>query len=290
MKEVTTVPAVPRRPEEAHKGTFGHLLVLGGSRRMTGAALLAVKAGLRSGTGLVTLGIPAGVHKLIAPAMLSAMSLPLPPDDSDRFTPEAVRPALEFAAGVTAIALGPGVSTEAPVAQFVTAFAKRAPVAMVIDADGLNCLAADPAGPDAGPGTRILTPHPGEAARLLRCPVSEVQKDRRVSAALLANRHHAVVALKGHGTIVTDGESFYRNDTGNPGMATGGTGDVLTGLIGGLLATGMPAFDAAVLGVHLHGLAGDLAAATLSEPALTAGDLLDHLGPAFLAMIRRSSP
>jgi hydroxyethylthiazole kinase-like uncharacterized protein yjeF len=256
---------------------------------MTGAALLATFAGLRSGAGLVTLGMPSGLHALVAPAMLSAMSLPLPPEGGLLFAPEAVEPALEFAAGVTAIALGPGVTTEETVAQFVVEIAERARCPMVIDADGLNCLASGPAGWSADTGGsadlggRVLTPHPGEAARLLLRSVREIQEDRLGAAGELARRHGAVAVLKGHGTIVTDGQVFYRNRTGNPGMATGGTGDVLTGLIGGLLAARMSPFDAAVLGVHLHGLAGDLAASRVSEPALTAGDLLDSLGPAFLA-------
>ena len=248
---------------------------------MTGAALLATRAGLRSGAGLVTLGIPAGIHPLIAPAMLSAMSLPLPPDGSSHFAPEAIKPALEFANGVTAIALGPGVTMEASVVRFVREIAGQAQCPMVIDADGLNCLGSGPAGWKPDLGGRILTPHPGEAARLLDCSVSEIQQDRVSAAEELAGRYDAVAVLKGRGTIISDGQSWYANETGNPGMATGGTGDVLTGLVGGLLAQGMRPLDAAILGVHLHGLAGDLAAAELSEPALTAADLLDSLGPAF---------
>ena len=255
---------------------------------MTCAALLATGAGLRSGAGLVTLGMPAGIHSLIAPAMLSAMSLPLPPDHRTCFGPEAVEPALEFAEGVTAIALGPGISTADTVVQFVRSISTRSPCPLVIDADGLNCLAGGPEQLGSDSRAVVLTPHPGEAARLLDCTVAEIQVDRLGAAAELARRYRAVVVLKGHQTIVSDGESFYRNLTGNPGMATGGTGDVLTGLIGGLLAQRMPALDAAILGVHLHGLAGDLAAATLSEPALTAADLLDHIGPAFLELARPS--
>ncbi len=284
MQEVRAIPTPLPRARDAHKGSFGHLLVLAGSLRMTGAALLTTGAGLRSGAGLVTLGMPAGLHPLIAPAMLAAMSLPLPPDDGTHFSPPAVEPALAFADGVTALALGPGISTAEPVVKFVREIALNARVPAVIDADGLNCLALSGADLSAARGPRVLTPHPGEAARLLGISVGEVQADRRAAAARLALGTSSLVALKGRGTVVTDGVRCFVNETGNPGMATGGTGDVLTGLIGGLLAGRMSPFDATVLGVHLHGLAGDLAASHLSEQALTAPDLLDHLGPAFLAL------
>jgi NAD(P)H-hydrate epimerase len=168
------------------------------------------------------------------------------------------------------------------VVRFVTSIATQCPCALVIDADALNCLVGGPERLGSESVAVVLTPHPGEAARLLHCTVAEVQSDRPGAAAALASRYRGVVVLKGHQTIVTDGTACYRNHTGNPGMATGGTGDVLTGLIGGLLAQGMPAMDAAILGVFLHGRAGDLAAAKLSEQALTAGDVLEHIGPAFL--------
>ena len=218
--------------------------------------------------------------------MLSAMSLPLPPDGGLLFGPEAVEPALLFAKGVTAVAIGPGMTTADPVVEFVLEVAQRAQCATVIDADALNCLSIRGTDLSSAAGPRVLTPHPGEAARLLDSEVPEIQKDRIAAAEELARRHGAVAVLKGRGTVVTDGEVFYVNETGNPGMAAGGAGDVLTGLIGGLLAQGMTAFDAATLGVYLHGLAGDLAAAKRSQPALTAGDLLDFLGPAFIALKR----
>jgi NAD(P)H-hydrate epimerase len=282
--EIETVPLPPERRADDHKGRFGHLLVLAGSPRMTGAALLACRAGLRGGAGLVTLGVPAAVHPLIAPAMLDCMSLPLPGTASGAFARDAIQPTLDFVGGVEAVVLGPGITTEDQTVEFATRVAQRARTPLVLDADGLNCLAKVPSSLRAAGGPRILTPHPGEAARLLPAKVPEVQADRVGAARELSGKFGAVVALKGAGTVVTDGTRVYTNDTGNPGMATGGSGDVLTGLLGGLLAQGMEPFDAAVLAVHLHGLAGDLAARKVGMVSLVASDLLDAIGPALLAL------
>ena len=282
MVEDVRVPALPERKPEDHKGTFGHLLVLAGSPRMTGAALLVTRAALRSGAGLVTLGMPRAIHPLVAPSMLCAMSFPLPSSAVGTFSREAVQPALDFATGVDAVALGPGISTENETVAFATRVAQKVRVPLVIDADGLNCLAKSPATLRGASSPRVLTPHPGEAARLLGTDPRRVQSDRVGTAGALAQKFGAVVVLKGHGTVVSDGERVFTNDTGNPGMATGGTGDVLTGVLGALLAGGMATFEATVLAVHVHGLAGDLAAERLGQTSLTAEDLIAFLPAAFL--------
>jgi NAD(P)H-hydrate epimerase len=283
MKERSVVPPLPVRRSEAHKGDFGHVLVLAGSARMTGAALLTSMAAGRAGAGLVTLGLPARIHPLVAPALLETMSLPLPSTPSGAFSRDAVQPALDFATNVDAIALGPGITTEDETVAFATRIGQRVRVPVVLDADGLNCLAKVSASQRRSAAPRVLTPHPGEAARLLDRTTAKIQKDRRMSAEALARRYSSVVVLKGHGSVVTDGDRLYVNRTGNPGMATGGSGDVLTGIIAALLAQDMTAFDAAVLGVWLHGTAGDLAAREVGQHSLLARDLLAKIGDAFLS-------
>jgi NAD(P)H-hydrate epimerase len=284
MREILEIPELPERKPDAHKGHFGHTFVLAGSLRMTGAALLTTRAALRGGSGLVTLGVPASVHPLVTPAILGAMTLPLPATPEGTFARDAAAPALEFAETVTAVALGPGVTTHEGTVDFVREIAKRAAAPVVLDADGLNALHGRPEPLLAAAEPRVLTPHPGEAARLLGVTTGDVQADRLAAATELAERYRSVAVLKGAGTIVTDGERFAINGTGNPGMATGGSGDVLTGLVAAFLAAGMEAFDAAHLAAHVHGRAGDLAAEAFSETALTARDIVDHLGPAFLEL------
>lgn len=286
MREIKGVPAAPKREPMSHKGRYGHALVLAGSPRMTGAALLTATACARAGAGLVTLGMPAAIHHLLAPAILEVMSLPLPSTPDGGFSRDAIQPAIDFATGVTAVALGPGIATENDTAAFAARLVQRLRPPLVLDADGLNCLTKNPAALRAATAPRILTPHPGEAARLAGTTVAEIQDDRTAAAHDLAERFGATVVLKGHRTVVTDGDRFRVNLTGNPGLATGGSGDILTGIIAGLLAQGMDIFDAASLGVHLHGLAGDLAAKRLGFHSLIAGDLLTELGPAFLAHAR----
>jgi NAD(P)H-hydrate epimerase len=285
LKLVDTLPALPSRPADSHKGTFGHLLVLAGSPRMAGAAVLATFGGLRSGAGLVTLGIPAAIHACAASGVRSAMTLPLPATPAGTFSRDAIQPAIDFTAGrVTAIALGPGITTDDETVAFATRLVQRIRLPLVLDADGLNCAAKSPASLRTSPAPRILTPHPGEASRLLDRRTEKIQADRKAAAHDLAEAFGCVAVLKGHGTIVADRERMYVNRTGNAGMATGGAGDVLTGVIGGLAAQGMDPFDAAVLGVHVHGRAGDLAVREIGEISLIAEDLLRFLGPAFLSL------
>lgn len=285
MKTVTEIPSPPERPEDSHKGTFGHLLVLAGSTRMGGAAILTSRAALRSGPGLVTLGLPAPLQPFVAPAVPSCLTLPLPATREGSFSRDAIQPALDFLGGkVTAVAMGPGLTTDDDTVQFAMRVAQRSRVPLVLDADGLNCAAKMPAPLRASQSPRVLTPHPGEASRLLGRKTAAVQEDRVGAATEIAATFSAVVVLKGHRTLVTDGDRLYENRTGNAGMATGGMGDVLTGIVGGLLAQGMEPFDAAVLGVHVHGRAGDLAAEEVGRISLVAEDLERWLGPAFRSL------
>lgn len=287
IRRTNAIPPLPMRPRDAHKGSLGHVLMLAGSWRYPGAAVLAARAALRAGCGLVTLGCPEKVRPTIAAQLLCEMSVPLPDSAPGVFSPDAVSEALDLAEHCQTVGIGPGLSLETPAQAFARDIALLAPVPAVIDADGLNALNGHVSDLARAEAPRVLTPHPGEAARLLGVPVADVLGDREGAVLELAKKSGAIVVLKGAGTLVTDGERIYANATGNPGMATAGSGDVLTGVIASLLAQGMNPFDGAVLGVYLHGLAGDLAAAVLGERGMIASDILDHVPHACRAHDRK---
>ncbi|MBC7820577.1 MAG: NAD(P)H-hydrate dehydratase [Planctomycetaceae bacterium] len=279
---IDTLPSPPTRPAAAHKGTFGRVLVIGGSRGMSGAPSLAGLGALRGGAGLVYVAVPSEILPIVAAIEPSYLTIPLATDEEHGcLSADGLTGLRQACDGKDAIALGPGLGTSRGVTTIVTTLFAELPQPMVVDADALNVLAANggvgnPALNAAGP--RILTPHPGEFARLIGRDIATVQSQRANLAAEFAAAHGVIVLLKGQGTVITDGDRAAVNRTGNPGMATGGSGDVLTGLIAALLAQGMQPFEAALLGAHLHGLAGDLAATELSQPGLIASDL-----PRFLA-------
>ncbi len=277
---------LPPRPWDSHKGTFGHLLVLAGSEGKTGAAALACQGGLRAGAGLVTLGVAQSLNDIMEVKVTEAMTLPLPQAEGARaLGRQALEPIEAFARGCAALALGPGLGTHPETRELVRTLVQRLDRPMVVDADGINALAGDQERPKekgqgknfslGAAGPRILTPHPGELARLLGCSPKEVQSRRLALARETAGQYGAVLVLKGAQTLVAapDGR-LSLNPTGNPALASGGTGDVLTGLIGGFLAQGLSAWDAARLGVYLHGLSADCFAAQHGPRGLVAGDLL----------------
>jgi len=286
IQKVTNVPSLGPRRAEAHKGDFGRVLVVGGSRGMIGAPALAANAALRGGAGLVTVAAPETVQLTVAALCPCATSIPLACEADGRLSSSAADQIARAAESADVLAVGPGLGTgEAQQAVVRAAATQGKPC--VLDADGLNSL--DTAWASARRAPMVLTPHPGEFARLTGRTVAGIQADRQ-AAAVAAARQWAkagragadlVIVLKGAGTVVTDGRRVYINDTGNPGMATGGSGDVLTGVIAALIAQKMTPFNAALLGTHLHGLAGDLAAAKLTEVCLTAADILDALPEAF---------
>lgn len=288
VQRVTQLPKLPPRDPAGHKATFGHVLVLAGSTRYTGAPVLTARAVLRSGAGLATVGCPKSAHPLIAGHLLCEMAFALPDAPPGVFAVEAVSEALDRTERVNAVALGPGITTNGPAMAFAQQMAILCPLPLVLDADGLNAFAGSAQRLESAEGPRVLTPHPGEAARLLGCTAAEVVADREGIAIRLARETENVVLLKGAGTIVTDAERVYVNTTGNSGMATAGAGDVLTGLIAALLAQGLSGFDAAVLGAYLHGRAGDIAAARLGEHGLIATDILDALPLAFREVVGRA--
>ncbi|HWN45175.1 MAG TPA: NAD(P)H-hydrate dehydratase [Thermoanaerobaculia bacterium] len=266
---------LPERAPGTHKGDYGHVLLVAGSPGKAGAAILAARAAVRSGAGLVTAAVPESILDVVDLGSIESMTLPL----------RSLDQVLEAAEGKSVLAMGPGLGQESETAQAIRRIALEVQLPLVLDADGINAFAGRAAELAGRSAETVLTPHPGELGRLLGISTAEVQGDRLAAARRAAVEAEAVVVLKGHRTLVaTPGGEVHVNTTGNPGMASGGTGDVLTGLIAGLLAQGLGALDAARLGVYLHGLAGDLAAARTGEAALTAGDLLTYLPAAFMEM------
>ena len=272
------VPKLPPRSRDSHKGTYGTVLVVGGSRGMTGAPALTGTAALRSGAGLVRVAVPDCCLETVAGFEPCYTTIPLPCTEHGRLAPEAERVILTEAEQATVVAMGPGLGQSDGLRTLIGRIYRELDRPLVLDADGLNNLAGQPEmHHPAGP--RILTPHPGEFARLLGRK-SEPEESRR-AAVELAAQWNVVLVLKGHGTLVTDGRDEYVNDTGNPGMATGGTGDLLTGMIAALVAQGLVPLDAARLGVYLHGMAGDLAAEEYGQVPIIASDLFEFFPDVF---------
>ena len=261
MRHVRAVPRLAARPRDGHKGTFGTVLVIAGSDGMLGAAMLAATAALRGGAGLVRAALPKALQSPFAIAVPCATSVPR--------TMASLDAAL---ASADSVVVGPGLGGGAGTKALVQRVLQRCRVPLVLDADALNVLAPVRTALRSTAAT-VCTPHPGEAARLLGVDTATVQRDRLAAMQQLQQRLGGVVVLKGAHTLVTDGVQWFANRTGNPGMATGGSGDVLAGLLGALLAQGMAPFAAACLAVHVHGKAGDRIARRLGEAGLMASDL-----------------
>jgi len=276
---------LPVRPRAGHKGSFGHLLVVGGSRGKSGAALLAGAAGLRSGAGLVTLAVPASEQQAVAARFPELMIEPLPAADGG-LAREAAETLRELAQGKQALVVGPGLGRSPVAWELIREQTARWQAPLVLDADALNALEGGlELLAKRSAGTTVLTPHPGEMARLCALSVAEVEADRPGLARDFARRHQVVLVLKGARTLIAspDGKLLV-NATGNPLLATGGTGDVLAGMIGSLLAQGVPAADAAALGAYWHGNAADRLVARFGDAGLLAGDLLAELPAARAAL------
>jgi NAD(P)H-hydrate epimerase len=275
------------RSQDSHKGDYGHVLVVAGSRGKSGAAALSATAALRSGAGLVTVATPASVAPTVAALAREYMTIPLDETEDGTIAYEAIDHVLETEADV--IAVGPGLGRSPSTVAFVQALVERAGVPLVVDADALNAFAGDSDRLVGRDGIEIvITPHPGEMSRLAGVSVDDVQAHRLDMARDFATTHRVHVVLKGHRTLIAtpDGKTFI-NLTGNAGMATGGTGDVLTGMVSAWLAQFLDAEAAAKLAVYLHGLAGDLAEADEGEVGMIAGDLVDRLGDAVLELTAR---
>ena len=271
--------ALPVRHASHHKGTFGHAGIIAGSVGKTGAAAMAAKAALRIGAGLVTVAVPSGVNDILESKLLEAMTLPMPDTKAKTFARTAYDRLSAFISARTAVAIGPGLSTHPETVELVQALTERLDRPAVLDADALNALAGRASILTTCKVPPILTPHPGEMARLEPQATSQSINSNRVATAIrFAQERGVFVVLKGARTVVgrPDGSAAIC-PTGNPGMATAGTGDVLTGMIVGLLAQGLTSWDAACAGIYLHGLAGDLAVVEKGQAGLIAGDVIEYI-------------
>jgi ADP-dependent NAD(P)H-hydrate dehydratase / NAD(P)H-hydrate epimerase len=271
------------RPADSNKGNFGHVFLIGGSLGKAGAAAMAGISALRSGAGLATVATAKSVLATVAGFHPELMTEPLPETDAGTISISALDSIERLAKGKTVLAIGPGISRNPQTSELVRNLIAKLPVPTVLDADGLNAFEGRANELNGKGRTLVITPHPGEMARLVGCSVADVQKDRLNTARKFAREHELIVVLKGHRTLVVqpDGEAWV-NTTGNPGMATGGTGDILTGMTAGMLAQSPKnAFAAVTAAVYLHGLAGDVMGEKLGEHSLIATDLLSGLPEAF---------
>lgn len=273
MSEVITAEFVnaliPRRDPFAHKGDFGRVLLLCGSVGYTGAAALAARAAARTGSGLIFLGVPQSVYPILAAKLDEPMVFPLR-DDGRAFSSEACDEILQRLVGVDAVLIGPGISSTSGTLACVQTVLRRANCPVVLDADGINVLANHKDVLRECTCPVIITPHPGEFSRL----GGDLSLGREEAAMKLACDLGVICVLKGHGTVVTDGKQCFLNTTGNPGMATGGSGDVLAGMLVSLLGQGMKVIDAACCGVWLHGKAGDICAEEIGQYGMLPSDML----------------
>ena len=269
---------IPQRTLDAHKTSCGKVAVFAGSVGMTGAATLTAISSLQIGAGLTKLGIPASLNSILEQKLTEVMTVPLSETNQQSISLKAKDQISELLDWADVVAIGPGLSTHPDTVEFVKWILNSANKPMVLDADGLNALTNSPELIKDYPAELIITPHPGEFARLIDMSIADIQKDRLNVIRKFAREWGKVIVLKGGPTaIAAPNEELFINSTGNPGLATGGSGDVLTGMIAGLMAQKLTALDAALVGVYLHGLAGDLAAADLSEMGMIAGDICDYL-------------
>jgi ADP-dependent NAD(P)H-hydrate dehydratase / NAD(P)H-hydrate epimerase len=273
--------------KDVHKGTRGHLFILAGSEGKTGAAALTALGALRAGAGLVTVGVPARLNPILEDKLTEAMTLPLPDTAEGTLSLESearIKLALQ---SKTALAIGPGLSTHPETVLLVRRLVASTTLPTVVDADGLNALAGEPEVLLHARGRIILTPHPGEMSRLAAIRTAEIQSDRIGTASAFVRQHGCCLVLKGAGTLIAEpGGEIWLNPTGNPALASGGTGDVLTGLIAGFLARGWPIARAAVAGVYLHGLAADLLSEEMGNSGILAGEL-PGVVPSLIQALRR---
>ncbi len=282
LVEEEAAALLPPRPAAAHKGDCGHALIVAGSPGKAGAATLAARGAVRGGAGLVTLGVPMPLVATVDGASLESMSLGLQARPEGMLAGAAAERVLAALAGKHSLGIGPGLGTHPEAAAVARRLVRESPVPVVVDADALNAFAGRAGELAERAAPAILTPHPGELARLLGGTPADVQADRLGAAESAAREWKAVVLLKGYRTLVATPEGeVWINPTGNSGMATGGTGDVLTGLLAALLAQGLDPRAAALAGAYVHGLAGDLVAERLGRRGLAAGDLADALPLAF---------
>ncbi|MFH1644966.1 MAG: NAD(P)H-hydrate dehydratase [Candidatus Omnitrophota bacterium] len=282
---------IKKRKRDSHKGDYGHLLVVAGSRGMTGAAFLCCEAALLSGSGLITLALPKSLNTIMEKKLTEQMTLPLPETPDGSISNAAYKIICKFAAKCSCVAIGPGLSMNVQTQKLVRALILDIELPIIIDADGLNALVDHldilKQRSEKGPYHTLLTPHPGEMARLISKTTKYVQNNRKSVAKWFANEYNISIVLKGHKSLISVPQKpICVNKTGNPGMATAGSGDVLTGIIASLISQGNDSYVAARVGAYVHGLAGDIAARKKGEISLRAKDLLEYLPVAFKSIYK----
>ncbi len=279
------------RPRRANKGDFGRVFILAGSRGYTGAAILTSFAALRAGAGLVTLGCPDKVYPILARRHPEVMVRPFPSTPDGTFSDKGFPEILRFLKNQGVLAIGPGLGHHPATTRLVQRLSIKSPVQLVIDADGLNAFQNKAGLLKRCEMPPVLTPHPGEFVRIFGGKKPESDSERKKRSLEVARSFKLILVLKGYRTVIAAPYGrWVVNPTGNPGMATGGTGDVLTGVIAALIGQGIYPFDAARFGVYLHGLAGDLAARKVGEVSLVAGDLIDFLPEVFQRVLKPRVP
>ena len=276
------IASLPKRDPDSHKGSYGRVGIIAGSTGMVGSACLSSMAALRSGAGLVYNIVPKSLQNIFSIKLIEAIILPIEDDNTGHFTVNSTKDIEEILIDKDVLVLGPGIGVGEEREKFVKYILLKYNKTIVLDADGLNCIAKNPSILSKRKATTIITPHPGEMARLLNTSIKEIQQNRIEYSKTFSNKYNIITILKGHETIVTNGEDIYINTTGNPGMATAGSGDVLTGILASFIAQGMDPYEASKLGVYIHGLAGDLAKIDKGEYSMVARDIIENIPHAIM--------
>lgn len=275
---------LPHRPDDANKGTMGTLLNISGSNGMAGACILSSLSALRSGVGLLKVALPQSIYSIVASVVFESVFVPVKDSNSGTVDNNSLDYLLDISKSSDAVLLGCGLKMADETVEFVKDFVTACTKPLLIDADGINALSMNI---DILKHTKtdiVLTPHPKEMSRLCGLSVDYIQANRVAVAESFAKEHRVTVVLKGKDTVVSDGESTFVNPTGNSGMAKGGSGDVLSGIISSFMAQGVPSLESAVVGAYVHGLSGDLAAESLSKTSMLPRDIVEFLPQAFLKL------
>ncbi len=277
-----------KRSPDTHKGDYGYIFILGGSPGLTGAVCLSAQAALKTGCGMVRVGVPESLNSIFEVKLTEEMSYPLD-DEAGYVSKKAFKKIKELLDKIDVFLLGPGAALKKTTQDLIIRIIKEIDKPMVLDADALNTVAGnlDVLGQRKSKQL-ILTPHPGEFSRLLKSDVNKIKKKRKELVKKFALRYNLTLVLKGNKTLVSDGRRIYQNTTGNPGMATAGCGDVLGGMISALIAQGLKPFEAAKTGVYLHGLAADYAVKDKTQNCLIASDIIDYLPKAIKSLLKKS--
>lgn len=276
-----TISKIKPRQKDSHKGNYGHVFILAGSVGMTGAAYLASQAAILSGSGLVTLGIPSSLNAIMETKLTEVMTLPLQETSEQSLSLSCEKRVIDFVQRCDAVVIGPGISRNPDTQKLVRNLVSKIAKPIILDADGINAYSEAPADLKKRGDPLVMTPHPGEMSRISGITTQEIQKDREETAKRFAAEFNAIIVLKGFRTVVAGDKMVYINESGNPGMATGGAGDVLGGMIASLIGQGLTPFGAAKLASYVHGVAGDMAMREHGEISLIASDILHKLPLAF---------